>query len=108
MANENLIQEAEAAVKAFIQNVETTLIQDAEAAGAWLLAELKALAPEVLSDLKAAVAAAAQEAISGAGAGNTVADTLTILARDGADILAQVKSEVVSAVVGLTTVKPTA
>lgn len=89
--------------KAWIQREETVLAQDADDAYNWLKAELLALEPEVAAMLKAAVGAAVQEALgNGATLGTVVADTLTILARDGAQVLAQVKSEVVTAVVGLT------
>lgn len=105
-AAESIGAEIVADAKAFIQNAETTIAVDAEAAWNWLKNELDALAPEVLADLKAAVAAAANEAISAGSSGSVVTDTLNILARDGVAILNQVKSDVVSAVVGLTTAKP--
>lgn len=92
--------------KAFIQSVETTIATDAEAAWNWLKNELAILAPEVLADLKAAVATAANEAISAGSSGSVVTDTLNILARDGVAVLNQVKSDVITAVVGLTTAKP--
>ncbi len=102
------IQKAETNVVAFIHNVETDLITDAQAAWVWLQGELSALEPTVLADLKSAVSSAAKEAVSGtASAGGIVADTLTILARDGLDVLSKVKSDVITAVVGLTTVTPT-
>lgn len=99
---ESLGSEIVADGKAFIQRVETDLVQDAEDAYAWLKSEYALLAPTVLTDLKLAASAAVTEALSGAGTGSIVADALTILARDGAAILSQVKSEVVTATVGLT------
>lgn len=101
-AAESLGEEIVADGKAFIQRVETDVVQDAEDAYAWLKKEYAALSPEILADLKTAVGAAVTEALSGGGTGAIVADALTILARDGAAILAQVKSEVVTATVGLT------
>jgi len=92
--------------KAFIQNVETDLVQDAEAAYTWLKAEYALLSPEIKADLKAAMALAVETALSGASGGSIVADTLTALYADGASVLNQVKSQVVTASVGLTTVKP--
>lgn len=99
---ESLGEEITSDAKAFIQRAETDLITDAEDAYAWLKAEYALLSPEVLADLKSAAAAAVTEALSGGGTGVIVADALTILARDGAAILAQVKSTVVTATVGLT------
>lgn len=92
--------------KAFIQSAETTIAVDAEAAWNWLKAELASLEPVVLADLKAAVAAAASEALSAGTTGSVVTDTLNILARDGQAVLAQVKSDVITATVGLTTATP--
>lgn len=105
---ESLGEEIVADAKAFIQSAETDLIADAEAAGAWLMAELRALEPMVLADLKVAVSSAVTEAVSTGSAASTVTDTLNILARDGMDVLAKVKSDVVVAVVGLTSAKPAA
>lgn len=91
----------------FIDTAEHDLITIAQSAYAWVQHELSLLAPEVLADLKGAVQSAAAEAVSkGLNAGTTgtvVTDTLNILARDGMDILAQVKSDVITAVVGLVT-----
>jgi hypothetical protein len=92
--------------EAFIQSVETTLAADAEAAWSWLKAELAALEPTVLADLKAAVTVAATEALSTGSSGSIVTDTLNILARDGQAVLAKVKSDVITATVGLTTATP--
>lgn len=90
--------------QSFIQSTETTIVQDAEAAYAWLKAELAKLEPTVAADLKAAVQEAVKDVLeNGDGLTVTVADVLDVLARDGEEILAQVKSDVVSAVVGLTT-----
>lgn len=99
--------EIETDAKAFIQNVETDIVQDAEAAYTWLKAEYALLSPEVLADLKAAIGIALNAALSGASTGSIVADTLTALYADGAAVLSQVKSQVVVASVGLTTAKPT-
>lgn len=93
-------------VKAFIQREGTVLLQDVDNGILWLKNELMQLAPEVQADLKVAVGSAATEAMDGATSGSIVADTLTILARDGAAVLSQVKSDVLTAVVGLTTAKP--
>ena len=102
----SLGQEIVSDAKAFIQSAETAIDADAEAAYAWLKSELTVLAPEVLADLKSAVLTAFTSALSGASSGSIVADTLTALANDGAAVLSQVKSSVVTAVVGLTTATP--
>lgn len=94
-------------VKAFVQREETVLEQDAQDAYAWLKSELAALEPTVVADLKAAVSAAVTEARAGATGGSILADSLTILARDGLDILYSVKTDVLNAVVGLTAATPT-
>lgn len=104
---ESILEEVGEEVKAFIQNAETTLLEDVQAAGAWLKNELEALAPEIVADLKAAVSSAVKEVAAGTSAGDTVANVLTILARDGVAVLAQVKSDVVTAVVGLTSAPAT-
>lgn len=100
--------EITADVKAFIQNAETDLTADMEAAWAWVKNELAALEPTVLADLKTAVATAATEALSSGSSSSVVTDTLNILARDGLDVLGKVKSDVVTAVVGMTTARPAA
>lgn len=105
-AVENIGEEIVSDVKAFIQSAETTLTTDIEAAWSWLKSELAILAPEVLADLKAAVAAAAADAVTAGNAGSIVSDTLTALARNGEAVLAQVKTDVINAVVGLTTATP--
>jgi hypothetical protein len=107
-AAESIGQEIVADAKSFIANTETVLTDDLEAAWAWLKSELAALEPTVLADLKAAVASAATTVASGATTGSVVADTLTQLSNDGAAVLAQVKSSVVQAVVGLATQSPAA
>ena len=101
-------EEIVADAKAFIQNVETTLTTVIELAWAWLKSELALLEPVVLADLKAAVATAAADAVASGSSASIVTDTLNVLARDGQAVLGQVKSDVVNAVVGLTTAKPTA
>lgn len=106
IAAESIGQEIVGDVKAFIQNTETELSADLEAAWIWLKNELAALEPTVLADLKAAVAAAFEDALSSGTSGSVVTDTLNVLARDGQAILSQVKTDVVTAVVGMTTAKP--
>jgi len=98
----SLGQEILADGQALIQRVETDIVQDAEAGYAWLKAEYALLSPEILSDLKGAIGIALSTALSGASSGSIVADTLTALYADGAAVLSQVKSEVVTATVGLT------
>lgn len=105
-AAESIGAEIVADAKAFIQNAETTIVADAEAAWSWLKNELAALEPAVLADLKVAVATAATEALSTGSTGSAVTDTLNILARDGIAVVNQVKTDVLTAVVGLTTAKP--
>jgi hypothetical protein len=92
--------------EAFIQSAEADLTTVMEAAWVWVKNELAALEPAVLADLKTAVATAATEAIATGSTGSVVTDTLNILARDGTAVLTQVKSDVVTAVVGLTTATP--
>jgi hypothetical protein len=107
-AAQSIISQVETDATTFIENTETVLAQDMEAAWTWVKAELAALEPTVLADLKAAVQLAVTTALSGASSGSVVADTLTALAADGASVLSQVKSSVVQAVVGLTTTTPSA
>jgi hypothetical protein len=96
------------AATSFISRVETELTTDIEDAWSWLKGELASLEPAVLADLKSAVSIAATDALAGGSSASIVSDTLTALARNGAAVLAQVKTDVVTAVVGLTTAKPTA
>lgn len=105
-AAQSIGAEIVADAKAFIQRAETTIVDDAEAAWSWLKNELAALEPAVLDALKVAVATAVTEALSTGSSGSAVTDTLNILARDGMDVLNKVKSDVVTAVVGLTAAKP--
>lgn len=107
-AAESIGAEIVADVTTFVSNAETALTDDLESAWAWLKSELAALEPTVLADLKSAVVTAATSAASGASSGSIVADTLTALSNDGAAVLAQVKSSVVQAVVGLATASPSA
>lgn len=107
-AAESIGQEIVADVKNFVSSAETVLTDDMESAWAWLKGELASLEPTVLADLKSAVVTAATSAVSGASSGSIVADTLTALSNDGAAVLAQVKSSVVQAVVGLATASPAA
>lgn len=95
-------------VKNFISTAETVLTDDMEAAWGWLKKELALLEPVVLADLKAAVVAAAADAAASGSTSSIVTDTLNILARDGTAVLAQVKSDVVTAVTALGTAKPAA
>lgn len=90
-------------LKTFIQTVGTDLLQDAGEAWQWLLAELAKLAKEALDALKTAIQQALGSAASGKPVGEIVADTLTILYRDFETLAAQISSDVVTALVGLTT-----
>lgn len=104
--DQSIGEELLADAKTFISDAETGLLDDIHAAWNWLKAELGKLEPVVLADLKAAVSLAANDALVGGSAESIVADTLTALARSGAEVLAQVKTDVVVAVVGLATAKP--
>jgi hypothetical protein len=90
-------------LRSFIQNVGTDLLEDAHAAWEWLLAELAKLAKEALDALKTAIQQALGSAASGKPISEIVADTLTILYRDFETLAAQISSDVVTALVGLTT-----
>lgn len=104
---ESIGDEIVSGVKAFVQEVETDIVEDAEAAWGWLKAEFDKLEPEILADLKAAIQIALTEALSGGSAGSVVTDVLNILARDGMEVLNAVKTDVLVATVGLTTAKAT-
>jgi hypothetical protein len=101
------IAEIEDAAKAFIAEIGTDIRDDALRAFEWLKDEVAALEPQIRLDLKDAIRQAVMDATSGAGTtGSIVADTLTILARDGGEVVNKVKSDVLTALVGLTTATP--
>lgn len=99
------VQELKEAAGAFIHDAEKSLEDAATAGWHWLQNELAKLTDEVKTDLKAALVQAAGDDKP---IGEVVADTLTILARDGMDLVEQVGSDVIEALAGLTTVKPRA
>lgn len=91
--------------KAFVQTVETDLKQDALAAFSWLKGELEKIEPAVLAQIKSAINEILTDLEQGEGMGVATADVLTILARDGLQDALAVKSDVLTALIGLTTAK---
>lgn len=87
-----------------ISTEAAVLIAKAESGYDWVKSELAKLEPTVAADLDAAVEEVIQDFISGKSEAVTVADLLTVLYRDGADIVAKVDSDLLAAYVAL--VKP--
>lgn len=94
------------AVKAFVANAETTLEADANLAWDWLKLELAKIEPTILAQVKAAINEVAVDLESGETAGVAMADVLTVLARDGIQDVMAVKTDVLNALIGLTTASP--
>lgn len=90
-----------AEVKTDISNEAAVLIGKAEDGYDWLKTELAKLEPTVAKDFDAAVTTVINDLVAGDTAGATVANILTVLARDGADVLAAVGSDVAAAYVAL-------
>lgn len=95
------VQELKDAAGTFLTAVGHDLVAAAEAAWEWLKAELAKLSAQALAMLKAAVV----EAFGNGDRplGEVVADTLTILYREARELADEIKSDVVTALVGLTT-----
>jgi len=95
-------------LRAFIQNVGTDLLEDAQQAWEWVKSEVAKLAKEAWAALKTAIQQAMGSIGAGKPLGEVVADTLTILYRDFQQFAAEISSDLITALVGLTTVRKTA
>lgn len=99
-------QEAVADGKAFIATAEADVKAIASASWNWLLAELEKIEPTVLAQVKSAINEVATDLEEGETAGVALADVLTVLARDGLEDVMAIKTDVLSALIGLTTASP--